>query len=369
MGQTVQGGPAYKEFFVYRYGLGLLVTVGFLLAARGLYSLISYNPLILVLTAIIIVSWSFGRGPGVMTALISAFGIRLLFFPNSPYQFDFGDLSRLLFYLLLTGFVSYLVGARRKAEAALVAANADLERRVQERTRELQTANDDLRRANADLEQFAYSASHDLVEPLRMVSVFTQLIQQQYAGKLDSEGDEYISHAVAGAKRIGSLITGLQSYITVTAVEASPAIVDAATVLAGCLEGLRMRIEESGARIEFNGLPPVRVHDIHLQLIFQNLISNAIKYRSQDAPYVRIAAINAGAQWRFSVCDNGIGIDPEYNDQIFGVFKRLHRHDECEGSGIGLAICKKIVERYGGRIWVESFPGKGSTFFFTVPGD
>jgi light-regulated signal transduction histidine kinase (bacteriophytochrome) len=139
-------------------------------------------------------------------------------------------------------------------------------------------------------------------------------------------------------------------------------------VLANCLEGMRAAIDESNTRIEFNGLPRVRVEYIHLQLIFQNLISNAIKYRSQEAPHVRIVAFEEGGQCRFSVSDNGIGIDTAYTEQVFGVFKRLHRHDEFEGSGMGLAICKKIVERYGGRIWVESSPGKGSTFFFTVPG-
>lgn len=358
---------ALEQTPVYRYGFGFLITVGFLLLARTLYFAVNYNPLILILTAIIVVSWSFGRGPGLMTALVSAFGVRLLFFPKAPYRFDLSDLGRLLFYLATTGVVSYLVGARRRAEDALLRANADLERRVEERTRQLQATNDELRRANSDLEQFAYSASHDLLEPLRMVSIHLQMIQQQYGAQLEPRAHEYMSRAIGGAKRMGSLINGLQAYLTISAVESRLEPVDAGAVVAGCLELLEVAMVESGARVEFEGLPAVPFHEVHLQLVFQNLIANAIRYRSELPPHIRIGAARVEGEWRFSVSDNGVGIDPRYTSQIFGVFKRLQRYDESDGIGMGLAICKKIVERYGGRIWAESLPGKGSTFFFTVP--
>ncbi|HWB86536.1 MAG TPA: ATP-binding protein [Bryobacteraceae bacterium] len=227
-------------------------------------------------------------------------------------------------------------------------------------------ANKELRRANADLEQFAYSASHDLQEPLRMVSIFTQLLQREYAGKLDSRADEYILHAITGANRIETLLKGLRSYITISATEGLPGNLNTEAVLNRCLEDLRPAIAESGARFEIETLPEVAMQEVHLRQLFQNLISNGIKYRSQDAPFIRISATRDESQWIFAVRDNGIGIDRKYTEQIFGVFKRLHGSEEYSGTGIGLAICQKIVERYGGRIWVESTVGEGSCFFFTV---
>ena len=252
--------------------------------------------------------------------------------------------------------------------------NEVLERHVREKTAALAEANAALQRhnaelirMNADLEQFAYSASHDLQEPLRMVSLFTQMLKVKYADSLDAEGEEYIEYAVTGAKRLETLISGLRSYLTITSTATAPDPADTNMVVARCLENLKLLVEHSGARCEVGTLPAVRLHEVHLEQLFQNLIVNGIKYRSRDAPHIRISARKDDSNWVFAVQDNGIGIDPQYQEQIFGVFKRLHGNDEYEGTGIGLAICKRIVERYGGRIWVESKSGEGSTFLFNVP--
>jgi len=227
---------------------------------------------------------------------------------------------------------------------------------------------EELARTNADLEHFAYAAAHDLQEPLRMVSIFTQLLGRKYSGQLDEQADAYITHAVEGAKRMEMLVRDLLAYTRVAvAGEEARAEVDAEKALAKTLASLAAAISQSGAVITHTSLPPVSMQEVHLQQLFQNLIGNAIKYRSKDTPRIHISAAEHDGMWRFAVQDNGIGIEDQYKEQIFGLFKRLHSQHEYEGTGIGLAICQKIVQRYNGRIWVESKPGEGSTFFFTVP--
>ncbi len=227
---------------------------------------------------------------------------------------------------------------------------------------------EELARTNADLEHFAYAAAHDLQEPLRMVSAFTQLLGRRYAGQLDEQADDYIRHAVEGAKRMEMLIRDLLAYTRVAvAGEETRETVDTERVLTKSLSSLAAAIDQSGAVINHTPLPAVPVQEVHLQQLFQNLIGNAIKYRNKNAPRIRISATEGESGWRFAVQDNGIGIEDQYREQIFGLFKRLHSQQEYEGTGIGLAICQKIVHRYKGRIWVESRPGEGSTFFFTIP--
>lgn len=227
----------------------------------------------------------------------------------------------------------------------------------------------DLRRSNEDLEQFAYAASHDLQEPLRMVAIYSQLLQRRYVGKLDSGAETYIANIVSGAQRMEMLLNDLRSYMQAMALPESPAAhsrCDATHVLDSVLSNLEAAITQSGATVNKNQLPMVAVEEIHLQQVLQNLISNAIKYHGETPPVIDITAQRAGSEWLFLVTDNGIGIDPKYTRQIFGVFKRLHGQ-KYPGTGIGLAICQKIVERHGGHIWVKSELGKGSTFFFTLP--
>jgi PAS domain S-box-containing protein len=232
----------------------------------------------------------------------------------------------------------------------------------------LQAANAALQRANADLEQFAYSASHDLQEPLRMVAAYSQLLQQKFGGQLGPAGDEIIGHTVEGALRMERLLKDLRIYTQVSASEEEPPEeVDADQILNRTLASLEVAIADSGATVSSTELPRVCMHEFQLEQLFQNLISNAIRYRGAEPPRIRVSAERQGREWRFAVADNGIGIDPRFQHQVFGIFKRLHSASEYPGTGMGLAICKRIVERPGGRIWVESELGCGSTFYFTIP--
>jgi PAS domain S-box-containing protein len=230
----------------------------------------------------------------------------------------------------------------------------------------LAQANEDLLRANADLEQFGYSASHDLQEPLRSVIIYSELLAKRYGAKLDGQALEMLHYLNGGASRMELLIRDLLAYTQVKKLE-EPGESDAMQIMSDTLANLANAIMESGAQITCENLPAVKVHKVHLQQLFQNLIGNALKYRSENQPLVHVRAEKRDRQWLFSVSDNGIGIEAEYKERIFGLFKRLHTSDEYSGTGIGLAICQRIVGRYSGRIWVESELGKGSTFYFTLP--
>ena len=226
---------------------------------------------------------------------------------------------------------------------------------------------EELARSNSELEQFAYVASHDLQEPLRMIASYLQLLQRKYEGKLDEKADKYIHFAVDGASRMQSLINDLLDFsrVTTKAKEFEPTNCEG--ILDNVLSSLEVVIKESGATVSHDPLPEINADSIQIAQVFQNLISNAIKFRSEKPPEIRISARQEADHWLFSVKDNGIGIDPKYSKRIFEVFKRLHKREEYPGTGIGLSICKKIVERHGGSIWVDSKPGKGSTFYFTLP--
>lgn len=227
---------------------------------------------------------------------------------------------------------------------------------------------DELRRANEDLEQFAFSASHDLQEPLRSVKIYSELLTKRHANKLDAEALKFLRFVRNGATRMETLVRDLLTYTQVTRFDRPAEIVNANEQLKAALANLSGAIAEGGAQITIGPLPSLPVNGTHLQQLFQNLIGNAIKYRSPErAPVVHVAAERRNECWVFSVADNGIGIDPAYQENIFGLFKRLHNSDEYSGTGIGLAICQRIVDRYHGRIWVESEAGRGSTFLFTLP--
>jgi light-regulated signal transduction histidine kinase (bacteriophytochrome) len=266
--------------------------------------------------------------------------------------------------------------------------HSELERRVQERTAELSEANAELKReiiqgqrlegalahnvaelarSNADLEQFATVAAHDLQEPLRMVTSYMQLLARRYRGKLDSDADTFIDFAVEGATRMQALIRDLLTYARLGTQGRPFDPTDCNTVIAQALGNLQRAVEESGARVTCAPMPTVTADASQLQQLFQNLLGNAIKFRSEQPPEVSVKADRHGPEWVFSVRDNGIGIHPHYAERVFVVFQRLHSRAEYPGTGIGLAICKKIVERHGGRIWVESQPGTGATFYFTIP--
>jgi light-regulated signal transduction histidine kinase (bacteriophytochrome) len=226
----------------------------------------------------------------------------------------------------------------------------------------------ELKRSNDELGHFAYVASHDLQEPLRMVASYTQLLAKRYQGRLDTDADEFIAYAVDGCNRMQQMIQDLLAYSRAGAGGLELREISSELALHAALVNLRAAIEESGAVVTHDSLPAVTTDDSQLSQVFQNLIGNAIKYRSAEVPRIHVSATADGGKERtFSVRDNGLGIDPQYFDKIFVLFQRLHGREEFAGTGIGLAICKKILERLGGRIWVESQLKKGSTFRFVLP--
>lgn len=265
-------------------------------------------------------------------------------------------------------------------DMALLKARDELEQKVEERTSDLVQENaqrklaeeklqhsmQDLKRVNTELQQFAYVASHDLQEPLRMVASFSQLLEMRYKNRLDKDADEFIEFIVGGANRMQRLINDLLSYSRVGTRGKPFQPTDFSLVLGQVLVNLGPLIEENEAIVTNDDMPVLMADETQILQLFQNLIGNAIKFRGAERPLIHITARREANEWIFSVCDNGIGISPEYYERIFVIFQRLHTREEYPGTGIGLAICKRIVERHGGRIWVESEPGKGSKLFFTI---
>jgi signal transduction histidine kinase len=245
----------------------------------------------------------------------------------------------------------HLLASRRKAEE-------DLARKVEE-----------LARSNADLAQFAYVASHDLQEPLRMVAAYTQLLSERYAGSLDENANKFLGYAREGSLRMQTLIQDLLAFSRIGRTGTLPSPIDCESIIKEVLLSLGPAIAESGAVVTHATLPTILADHSQMSQLLQNLIGNAIKFRGKELPLISLETERVGPDWLFSVRDNGIGIAPEYAENIFVVFHRLHGRTEYPGNGIGLAICKKIVERNGGKIWVESNDGHGTIFKFTVPSE
>ncbi len=303
------------------------------------------------------------RREGALAAgLHSAFGFPILvggefygvmeFFSRVPRARD----ARVLEIVQTAGIQLGQFIARLQAEAALRDANDELERQAQE-----------LMRSNAELQQFAYVASHDLQEPLRMVSSYTQLLLRRYGDHFDKEAREFMDYVVDGSARMKQLIEDILAYSRVGTRGREFKMVQSETALKKALINLRASIESSSTTVTHDALPAVEADDVQLAQLFQNLIGNALKFTSSGAPRIHVGVAELPQAWEFAVKDNGIGIDPQYFERIFMVFQRLHSKGEYSGTGIGLAICKKVVDRHGGRIRVESRLGEGSTFFFTLP--
>jgi two-component system, chemotaxis family, sensor kinase Cph1 len=272
---------------------------------------------------------------------------------------------------VLTDAFNQMLTHMERRDAALVEANRSLSAEVAERKRAqklLDRKIRDLAQSNAELEQFAYVSSHDLQEPLRMVASYAQLLERRYQDRLDADGIEFLQYIVDGAKRMRQLIDDLLTFSRIGTQAQQLHAVSSDEALNMALKNLAVSIQESGARVVRDPLPDVQADQSQLTQLFQNLIGNAIVYRRQDVPLqIAVRAVRVDSQWQFSVEDNGIGIAPEHRERIFVIFQRLHRREEYPGTGIGLAICKKIVERHGGRIWVDSAVGKGSAFHFLLP--
>lgn len=303
-------------------------------------------------------TWLCGFGPGLVAVVLTTVGFAFFFVdPTHAHLIAgasvFWRIMSILLALLLVALLTALIERRR---AALTASEARY-KALAER----------LASSNAELEQFAYVASHDLQEPLRMVASYTELLGEKYRGELDATADKYIAYAVDGARRMQVLINDLLKFSRIDRHSLAATSVDAAAVLEEALKALEKSIQESGAIVAHEHLPTVTADRTLFLQVFQNLIGNALKFRGEQPPAVSVNAHANGTEWVFSVRDNGIGIDPRYRDRIFLMFQRLHGRDQYPGTGIGLAICKKVVERHGGRIWVESEPGHGSTFYFTLP--
>lgn len=315
--------------------------------------------------------------------------IVLDFFWSSGEISSLATVNRILGIFTLWAALPLLI-RQKLAEEALERSYRELEQRVEDRTAQLRQVNaslitevaerkraeeslkkimEELERSNKELEQFAYAVSHDLQEPLRTVGSYIDLLAEKYKGKLDQKADKFISYAIDGAARMSSLINDLLAYSRVGTRGKQFAPVEMSSVFKKAEGNLNKAIDEGHAVVTSDRLPQVFGDESQLVQLLQNLIGNAIKFRKKDAPpRIHVSAERKGSEWVFGMHDNGIGIEPGFQERVFTIFQRLHTREEYPGTGIGLAICRRIVERHEGRIWVESKPGEGSTFYFTLPG-
>ena len=318
-------------------------------------------PLTFFIIAVLLSAAYDGLWAGVLTTLVGVVIVGWLF-QESVFLLARSQSSLVLFAVLGVA-ISVIMQVLHRTNAKLAAARTQLELA----NKQLSQHTEALSRSNEELQRFAYAVSHDLQTPLRNIATLTALLVRRNAEILDEESKEYADTIVGGVRRMNSMIRGLLDYAGATADGHHSAASNSHAVVEQVLQNLRSLIDAEGAVITFDALPVVHANENRLTQVFSNLITNAIKYRGNRKPEIRIFASDNGTEWIFKIADNGIGIDMKYADEVFGLFKRLHSADEYEGSGIGLAICKAVIERHGGRIWMESELGKGSTFFFTIP--
>ncbi|NUO99534.1 MAG: HAMP domain-containing protein [Nonomuraea sp.] len=304
----------------------------------------------------------------VMFAVLLAFGAGLAFIVRYAVLKPIDQLTEQV-RTIAAGDFDHRLGVDRPAELSELSSHVDSMRgRIVAAWRSATEQAEELRRSNGELEQFAYVASHDLQEPLRKVASFTQMLEQRYGQELDERARQYIHYAVDGAKRMQLLINDLLDFSRVGRVSGERVTTDSGEVLNRALENLSAKIDDSGAVVTHDGLPLVKGNRLQLTQLFQNLVENALKFRSDDPPRVHVEAKRAGDMWEFSCSDNGIGVEPKYADRIFLIFQRLHPRDVYPGTGIGLALCRKIVEYHGGQLWLDGSAGdRGATFRWTLP--
>jgi chemotaxis family two-component system sensor kinase Cph1 len=285
----------------------------------------------------------------------------------SHFLISFWNSAVLLGFFLISVFILSTLKIEYERRIKLIKELQDSLAELNRTKEELEQMSQDLARSNDDLKQFAYAASHDLQEPLRVVAGYVNLLVRRYKDKLDANADEFIEYIVDGVKRMQALIKDLLEYSQVGIKEKHFKPIESSLAVGLAVGNLQASIEEYGAIVTYDELPTVMADFSQMSRLFQNLIGNAIKYQGNESPKVHISAERNGNEWIFSVKDNGIGIDPKNLKRIFVIFQRLYGREEYPGTGIGLATCKKIVERHGGKIWAESEPGKGSTFYFAIP--
>jgi signal transduction histidine kinase len=340
---------SFKVYFISILLVGVAILLTF--AIRPVFG--GKAPLLFFTIAVALSASYGGLGPGVFTTLLSVVMAGWLF-EHSIFLLTLSQ-SSLVLFAVLGVTISAIIQLLHRANANVVAARTQLE-----------LANKELSRSNEELQRFAYAVSHDLQSPLRNIATLTALLVRRN-NDMDIDSKECAHMIVGGVQRMESMIKGLLGYAAATAKDHDRILTDPKAALDKTLHDLRYLIDAQSAVITFDALPIVPANEDRLVQVFSNIITNAIKYRSDRKPEIHITAIDNGTEWVFKVTDNGIGIDMKYGEDIFGLFNRLHSPDEYEGSGIGLAICKAIVERQGGRIWVESEPSKGSAFYFTIP--
>jgi len=326
---------------------------------------------IFYLLPIALVVWFVNRNAGIFISLIGAATEFVAnFLAGRSYShplISIWNSAVLLGFFLLSVFILSTLKIEYRRRIKLIDELQDTVVELKRTEEELKQKSQDLARSNAELEQFASAASHDLKEPLLAITIGLKLLKKRYEDKLDSEGDTFIAETIDEAMRMQTLISDMLSYARLGTSGKPFVPTDSTAILNRSLANLRIPLEQSDAVVTHDPLPEVMADPIQLCQLLQNLISNAIKFRGEEKPSIHISAERKEKEWVFSVSDNGIGIPAEYSERIFEIFQRLHNKKEYPGTGIGLATCKKIVERHGGCIWVKSEPGKGSTFYFTIP--
>jgi signal transduction histidine kinase len=377
------------------YAIALFLGAGAMSLAAKLEGSPNSGLFLYAIGVVIVTTLIGGRGPGLLCVLICILwsAYRSLEPTYSVLLYSSSHVTRLFIFSLLSTIFILIIDRLKRSTAQLRKLNLELENRIDERTKYLREANhaledtnriliveiaqrqeaeevakqheEELIRSNVELERFAYMSSHDLKEPLRMISNYSQLLSRKLKGRLDEDCQEYLHQVIDASKRMDELIRDVLAYCEIGSTHKRWKETDCNILFQRVVQNLSLSIHENRALVTSDSLPLLHVNEVEILQLFQNLVSNALKFHGERPPRIHLSCKHEKGDWLFSVCDNGIGIDPSYQQRIFEIFQRLHTRGEYSGTGIGLAICKKVVENHGGKIWVESNVGQGATFFFT----